>query len=331
VVGEFFMTVRWGIIGCGDVAWKRVADAIRNEPDSKLVAGCRRNAAQLDRFCRHFDVSLAFTEGEQLIESGEVDAVYIATPVDSHHRLTLHAAKFGKHVLVEKPMAISPTECDEMVAACKKADVRLGVAYYRRFYPASKKIEEVIQSGELGQIYSVTAVTATPPFPDEFEGIWRVDTAKAGGGSLMDIGSHRLNLLLHWFGPVVDVKAYCDTLGQDHSAENCTTFICRFQSGVHGIIHCIFGVPVDPDELTIMGSKGRLTCSPLNGGHVEIQKDNRREQFSLPPNENFNAPLIADFVAAIQEQRDPEISGEEGASVNEVMNRAYNDAQRSPA
>ncbi|MFT5522756.1 MAG: putative dehydrogenase [Pirellulaceae bacterium] len=323
------MTMRWGIIGCGDVVWKRVADAIRNEPNSELVAACRRDAAQLERFCRHFDVRLPFNDGERLIESEEVDAVYIATPVDSHHRLTLHAATFGKHVLVEKPMAISTAECEDMVAACKAADVRLGVAYYRRFYPASKKIEEVIQAGELGQIYSVTAVTATPPFPADFEGIWRVDMEKAGGGSLMDIGSHRLNLFLHWFGPIVEVKAFCDTLGQDHAAENCTSFICRFQSGVHGVLQCIFGSPVDPDELTIVGSAGRLTCTPLNGGHVEIQKAGQQEQFRLPPSENFNAPLIADFVAAIRENRAPEISGEEGAAVNEVMYRAYNNANQN--
>ena len=146
------MAIRWGIIGCGDVARKRVAGAIQNDPNSELVAVCRRNEKKLREFADEFRVSTATTSAEELIALPEIDAVYIATPVNLHCPQTIAAAETGKHVLVEKPMAMSTAECDEMIAACSKADVRLGVAYYRPFYPVVYRIQQLIAAGEIGTV-----------------------------------------------------------------------------------------------------------------------------------------------------------------------------------
>ena len=107
------MPIRWGILGCGDVARRRVADAIRNDPSSELLAACRRNESALQTFCQDFDVPRAYTSDADLLNDPDIDAFYIATPVNHHLGQTLTAAKLGKHVLVEKPMAMSTEECGE--------------------------------------------------------------------------------------------------------------------------------------------------------------------------------------------------------------------------
>jgi predicted dehydrogenase len=318
------MAIRWGIIGCGDVAKKRVAGAIQNDPNSELVAVCRRDEVKLRDFATEFGVSMATTSADELIESSEIDAVYIATPVNLHCPQTISAAEAGKHVLVEKPMAMSTAECDEMIASCATADVRLGVAYYRPFYPVVHRIQELIQAGEIGKVLSVSATTCTPFAlePDD-DGYWRVLPEAGGGGALMDIGSHRLDLFLRMFGPVADVKAQCGTVAANYQADDVATLALRFESGVHGLLHCCFGSTTDPDEFAVLGTEGRLVSRPLNRGELIIEHGHSQTIEQHPPASNFNSPLIADFSAAILESRRPLVSGEVGRDVNSVMEQAY--------
>lgn len=323
------MPIRWGIIGCGDVVKKRVARAIIDNPDSELVAACRRNGDALRAFCDEFGVKRAYSRDSDLIADDGIDAVYISTPVNLHLPQTIEAAAHGKHILVEKPMALSVDECDQMIAACRANGVKLGVAFYRRFYPAVQRIKEIIEAGEIGNVLSVSAVTATPfAFGPKDDGYWRVIPSQGGGGPLMDIGSHRINVLQHLFGEILDVRAFCDTLAAGYESEDCASAIFRFANGVHGTLQCHFGTPVDPDELTITATKARITCSPLNEGNLVIDYGNERQLESLPPSANFNLPLIADFNAAICEDRQPMVDGKEGRLANEVMQRAYQAAEK---
>ena len=318
------MTIRWGILGCGDVARRRVATAIQQNPDSILQAVCRRNQQKLQQFCDDFEVPDSYTDSQQLLDATNIDAVYVATPVYLHQPQTLLAAQQGKHVLVEKPMAMSVNECESMIEVCQQNQVKLGVAYYRRFYPVITRIGEILASGEVGQPLSVTAVTATPfNFQPGDDGYWRVLKEEGGGGALMDIGSHRIDLFQHLFGPIGEVAGFTSTLAADYVADNCTTLTMRFTSGVHAVLQCYFGAAIDPDEFTILGTNGRLTVAPLNEGKLIVElADGRREEL-LPPHDNFNDPLIDDFVAAIAEDREPLISGAAGCGTNQVIEAAY--------
>ena len=321
------MAIRWGIIGCGDVARKRVAGAIQADERCELVAVCRRDAAKLKAFCEQFNVARGLVSADELIASPDIDAVYIATPVNLHHPQTLAVAAAGKHVLVEKPMAMSVAECDEMVTACQSAGVRLGVAFYRTFYPVIRRMRELIESGAIGTVLSVSAVTSTPFAIDESEdGYWRVIPGQGGGGALMDIGSHRLDLFLNLFGPIVDVKAFCSTIAASYQADDAASLIVKFASGVHGTLNCFFGTSTDPDEFAILGTTGRLVARPLNSGELVIEHGRDQTVEQHPPHANFNVPLIADFVTAIQEGRHPSVAGEQGREVNRLMEMAYESA-----
>ncbi len=318
------MTVRWGILGCGDVARRRVAGAIADDPDSRLLAACRRNGTALEQFCSDFGVDRGYTDEADLIGDADIDAVYIATPVDRHLEQTLACAAVGKHVLCEKPMAMSVEECDRMIAACEASGVRLGLAYYRRFYPVVERIRDLVGEGRIGKVFSITAVTATPfAFTPGDDGYWRVVLEEGGGGALMDIGSHRLNLFLDLLGPIADVSGYCETVAGDFAADDAALLTVRFESGALGTLQCYFGVPVDPDEFVVIGTGGRLVATPLNSGNLVIETAEGVETESHPPSQNFNLPLISDFVDAIRTGRAPRVDGLEGRATNEVIERGY--------
>jgi predicted dehydrogenase len=319
--------IRWGIIGCGDVVRKRVAQAIIDEPRSELIAACRRNEAALRDFCESFSVERAYASADDLIADPDIDAIYIATPVRDHMPQTVAAARAGKHVLVEKPMAMSVAECEMMIAACREAGVNLGVAYYRRFYPLVQRMRELIGDGSLGTPLAVSAITATQMDmrPGE-DGYWRAIPEDGGGGALMDVGSHRINVFLHLFGEIAEVKAICKTVVADYRAEDTALLVMNFHSGATGTLQCHFGC-ADPDEFAITGTAGRLVARPLNGDELIVQIGDERRVERHPPADNLCGPLVADFASAIAEDRAPRVTGEEGRATNEVMQWAYADAQ----
>ncbi|MEO1524953.1 MAG: Gfo/Idh/MocA family oxidoreductase [Planctomycetota bacterium] len=314
------MTIRWGLLGCGDIAIKRVADAIRSDPRSELVAACRRDAIQLEEFAATFEVPHRTTLAEDLIARDDLDAIYVATPVALHCEQTIATARTGKHVLVEKPMALSSDQCQAMIDACRSAEVLLGVAYYRRFYPSVLRLRELIDTGELGRPLSILAVTGnTNRFPADD---WRVVRSMGGGGPLMDIGSHRLDLFDMLFGDAIDVHARLAP-SDVYEAEESATLSMQFKGGVHGVLQCYFGTVDTPDRLEVIGTDGRVTIEDLNGPEVTIVTAKGSRIESHPPHENFHAPLVRDFTEAIETGRPPNIPGETGLRTNEVIATAY--------
>ena len=143
-------TLRWGLIGSGDIVRKRVAPALRDLTYCELLAVSRARPELVEAFARAVGARKWYRGWRELLLDNEIDAVYIATPVHLHAAQTVAAAEAGKHVLCEKPMAMSVGECDQMIAACRANKVKLGIAYYRRFYPALGRIKEVLATGELG-------------------------------------------------------------------------------------------------------------------------------------------------------------------------------------
>lgn len=321
------MTLRWGLIGAGDIANKSVADAIQADPNSDLIAVCRRDEGRLAEFADKFSIPRRYASATDLISDPDVDAVYIATPVDCHCPQTIAAAHAGKHVLCEKPMAMEPDECEQMIQACEEANVQLAVAYYRRFYPVLARIRTWIQDGRIGRILSIGCVTGNPNrFPSDD---WRVVQNRGGGGPLMDIGSHRLDLLLSLFGPAEHVKASV-TKSPHYEAEEMATLLIEFHQGVQGLLQCYFGTTNTPDRLEIIGTDGRIHIEDLNSGDVILASNQATEQEQHLPPENRHAPLIKDFSTAVREQTAPTVTGRFAKQTNDLIHLAYaNESDRS--
>jgi len=206
--------------------------------------------------------------------------------------------------------------------------VKLGVAYYRRFYPLVHRIKELLDSGTIGSPLAVSAVTSTAlAMNPSDDGYWRVIPEDGGGGALMDVGSHRINVFLHLFGEVKTVKALCETVAANYESDDTALLLLKFQSGIAGTLQCHFGPPNDPDEFVVTGTQGRLIARPLNGETLIIENAEGQTTETHRPAANLCDPLVSDFVSAIFENREPTVNGEEGRATNEVMERAYEDAR----
>lgn len=318
------MQIRWGIVGCGDIVRKRVADAIQRQPDSQLLAACRRDQEKLNAFCQSRQIPRVYSDAYDLINDPDIDAVYLATPVSLHCEHAIAAARQGKHVLVEKPMAMSNIQCEAMVEAARKRNIKLGVAYYRRCYPSIARITALLETGQLGRPFAASAVVSNGfgRSPASSQG-WRGDPNIAGGGALMDIGSHRIDLFVKLFGDVESVRSCCDRLDATYGTENSSSVICKFTNGVQATLQCFFGPQPSLDQFRVVGFNGHIDIENLNADQMTITTAAGRCVESHAPDANLHAPLIQDFVEAMRDDRRPICDGSEGMITNQIIAQAY--------
>ncbi len=314
----------WGLIGCGDIARKRIAPALRDLDLCDLVAVCRERAELVEEFAREFGAKRSYETWRQLLTDREIDAVYVATPVYLHAAQTVAAAEAGKHVLCEKPLAMNPAECDRMITVCRANNVKLGVAYYRRFYPAIRRVKEILQFGEIGTPV-VGQINAFEWFDPEagHPRRWLINRKRAGGGPMFDFGCHRIEVLINLFGPIVEVTAMTANIVFDREVEDTATALFRFESGASGMLAVTHAAREPQDTLSIFGSRGSIHVPVLNEGNMRVLSDQGERIEAHPPKANLHAPLIENFVDAVLNDREPLVNGEIGKMVAMVEEMVY--------
>ena len=316
--------LRWGLIGCGDIARKRVAPALAESPHSELLAISRANRNLLDEFGDAFRVPNRFADWRELAARDDIDAVYIATPVNLHAAQTIAVAESGKHVLCEKPMAMNVAECDRMIAAAHANGVKLGVAYYRHFYPVVTRMKELIDSGEIGKpvVAQVNAFEWFNPGPSNPRA-WLLDPEISGGGPMFDFGCHRIQLLLHLLGPIKAVSAVRSTALFQRQVEDTASASFEFTSGTIANVTVSHAVMEPRDSVTIWSSEGSIATEVLNEGRLLVRSRDK-ERFEIhEPARNIHQPLIQDFVRAAIDERQPLVTGDIGKAVAEVEEEIY--------
>jgi predicted dehydrogenase len=317
-------SLRWGLIGAGDIARKRVAPALRDLPNCDLVSVSRSRSDLVESFANEFGARKWFTDWRHQISDGEIDAVYIATPVYLHAEQTIAAAEAGKHVLCEKPTALSVKECDEMIAACQANNVKLGIAYYRRFYPALIRTKEIIASDEIGKV-SVAQINAfeffDPPADDSRR--WLLDKKKSGGGPLIDFGCHRIEVLMNLFGPIESVEGLISNSAYSRNVEDTAATVFRFENGCIATITVTHAACEPLDSLEIYGTRGSIHIPALNNGEMSVVSDRAIRSERHPPAANLHGPLIDDFTDAVLNDREPAITGDIGRQVNTAIEQVY--------
>ncbi|MBK9313144.1 MAG: Gfo/Idh/MocA family oxidoreductase [Acidobacteria bacterium] len=316
--------LRWGLIGCGDISRKRVAPALRVIPECELVAVNRARSELVADFAAEFGVPRWYGDWHELIADDEIDAVYIATPVSLHAEQTIFAAEAGKHVLCEKPMAVDVAECDRMIDACRSNQVRLGIAYYRHFYPVILRAKELIASGEIGTpvIARVNAFERFNPSPDE-DRYWLMLKSLAGGGPMMDFGCHRIEVLMNLLGPIMDVKSVTGRALYEREVEDTSLAIFSFKQGAQGVLAVTHAAYESQDTLDIFCSGGSIHIPVLNLGEMQIKTTAGERIEQLPPHKNIHQPLIEDFTAAVLEGRAPVVDHEIGREVSRILEIIY--------
>ncbi len=292
--------VRWGIIGVGSVTEGKSGPGFQRAERSELVAVMRRNGDLAADYARRHGVPRWYSDADELIDDPEVDAVYIATPPDSHRDYVLRVAQAGKPVYVEKPMARTAVECEEMISACDAAGVGLFVAYYRRAMPRFATVKEVVDGGRIGELRSV-AIRNERPQPAEGTGSegWRVDPTISGGGHFVDLGSHTLDLLDWLLGPVIHASGVATNRGDRYPAEDLVTAALSFRSGVEGVGLWNYDSSQYTDEVEIVGTEGSLRFSCFAEEPLRLVTARGVEEIEAPYPEVVQQPLIQAVVDAL--------------------------------
>jgi predicted dehydrogenase len=297
---------------------------LRDTPECELIAVSRARIDLAEAFAREFGAKRWYGDWRKLIADDEIDAVYIATPVYLHAEQTVAAAEAGKSVLCEKPMAINPDDCEQMIAVCEYEDVKLGVAYYRRFYPSIRRVKEIIESGEIGKpvIAQINAFERFNPAPGE-DRYWLLEKSKSGGGPMMDFGCHRLEILLYLFGPIERTTAVIGRALLDREVEDTCIASFGFGSGAQASLSVTHAAFESRDTLDIYCSAGSIHTTSLNRGEIRIVTAAGERIESLPPHANLHQPLIEDFTRAVLDGREPEVGGDVGRAVAMIEEEIY--------
>lgn len=276
-------SIRWGIVGCGNVTEVKSGPAFQLAENSSLQAVMRRNGEKAKDYAARHGVPSWYDKAEDLIYDNEVDAVYIATPPSSHKKYTIMAAEAGKPVYVEKPMAGSTDECAEMIKACESNGVPLFVAYYRRSLPRFRKVKDLLDAGSIGEVRfaSIQQNQKIVQKDENGEWLWRVIPEKSGAGLFYDVGSHTLDLFDYLLGPLSDVKGFAVNLADSYPAEDTVSGTWKFESGAVGIGVWNFSSYSKEDDNRIVGTKGEIRFSTFDDKPIILLNEAGEEAFHI--------------------------------------------------
>ncbi len=326
-------TIKWGIIGVGDVCEKKSAPAMQKIPNSTIAAVMRRDGEKARDYAARHQIDTWYEDADQLIQDPNVNAVYIATPPYARLNYVQKAAEAGMPIYVEKPMARTHEECLQMIEACKQAQVPLFVAYYRRMLPNFLKVKSWLLEGAIGEIRHVQVTMRQPIHPDvvaNSQDNWRVDPKISGGGYFYDLASHQLDLLDFLLGPIGLVKGLAKNQAGLYPAEDIVTGVFTFENGIIGTgSWCFTSANTSKvDQTVIIGSEGQISFPTFEGTYIELKTDRYGQQklnFEMP--EHIQHPLIERVVESILGRGDCPSTGESAARTNWVMEEMTKDYQ----
>lgn len=324
------------IIGSTGVIGKTHIDAISQLSSCRLMGVSARRQEPLRQQASELGVK-AYPTLDDALSDSDVDAIVIATPHPSHRDITLQAVEAGKHVLVEKPMSVTPSESDDMVDAARRSGVTLGVLFNNRFRPEAVKMRELIDQGTVGEIYRATMTSAMFRTQDYYDRLdWRGTWQDEGGGALINQGIHAIDMFLWLAGMPQSVYGIVRTLKHTIEVEDYATAILEYENGVLGTLHCDTVQAPNQQRIEIYGENGALimddwkvTLHRLKTPVQEFLENDKTIKFIAPESEaetfefeavgGTHAPAIDDFARAILEGREPAITGEAGAMSQELI------------
>ena len=317
-------TVRWGIIGVGNVTEKKSGPAFYKSEHSKLVAVMRRNAEKAADYARRHNVPKWYSNATELINDPEVDAVYVATPPDSHASYAIEVMRAGKPVYVEKPMARNYKECKEMLNVSKETNMPLWVAYYRRSLPAFLKVKEMIETGAIGKPLTVHVKLHKPPRASDHNRPstdWHVMPEIGGGGYFFDLASHELDYIDFVFGPIKIISGIASNCAGLYSAEDTVVGTWEHESGITGSGSWCFVVDdsSEEDKIEIMGTTGKIVLPCFTHENVQLFNEDGVTEMGFENPEHIQQNLVAQIVDELRGKGKCVSTGETAARTARVM------------
>jgi 1,5-anhydro-D-fructose reductase (1,5-anhydro-D-mannitol-forming) len=332
------MAIGWALVSTGRHADTVLAPALARAEETQLVAVYSREQAQADTFAAIHGAQVAYTSLEALLADARVEVVCIASPNFLHAPHTLMAARAGKHVLVEKPMALSVEEAVAMVQTCQRAGVKLSVGFHLRHHPGHQDARRLIQEGVLGTVTLVQAQMGSGrrgspeiapeqliPLRSGSRSAWWGTPAQVGRAfAMMAQGVHCVDLLHFLLGQhVVEVAALTDGQTPEHPLERLAALCLRFNEGTIGTVCCGFKMPDAKNDATLYGSHGRIVLGNslwiTLQGSLEVVSETVQTTKVYPQDTlALYTRQIEAFNRAIQQNEEPTASGLDGLRAVQV-------------
>ena len=314
-------TIRWGIIGCGDVTEVKSGPGFQKADRSALVAVMRRDAAKAHDYARRHGVPHAYDRADDLINDPDVDAVYVATPPSSHCSLALKVAAAGKPCLVEKPMALNHEECLRMIDAFHSAETPLWVAYYRRALPRFLIVRDCLRDGAIGRLTSVHVQLSAPLLTGAQASGWRVEPAQSGGGLFFDLASHCFDLLDFLVRRIKYVSGFAINTGGAYTSEDVTAAAFEFDGNAVGTGIWNFNATEKTDVMTFVGAEGELRTPIFSDTDVVVTRGIERRVYDMRNPPHVHQPLIQTIVDELRGEGRCPSTGESAARTSWVLDR----------
>ncbi len=316
------MTIKWGIVGCGNVTEKKSGPAFQKIEGSRLIAVMRRNAALAEDYAKRHGIPEWYTDAEELINHPDINAIYIATPPYVHLEYVSMAAKAGKPVYVEKPVGRCYEECAEMNRICEKYKIPFFTAYYRRAQPRFLKIKEIIESKVIGNIESVDVLFCNPPIKEDFNQNdlpWRVIPELSGGGRFIDLASHTLDILDFLLGPIEFAKGISSNKANLYKPDDIVSGIFKFTNGVQGSGTWNFASGQKIDQVLVVGEKGMIKFGVFAPEEIELTVSGKEDHLLFERPEHVELPMIQTVVEELMGKGKSSSHGDNALRVWRVM------------
>ena len=345
----------WGVVGTGRHADTFFVPALKQAQGTKLVAIYSRDKDRGAAFAAKHEAERSYDDFSKMLADPEIDIVYVASPNNLHASQTIQAAAAGKHVLCEKPMALTVEDCESMIKACQEKGLKLGLDFHMRHHPAHVEAHRLIQSGVAGEITLVTAQYSHGIFGGTLGGVtvarWRQDPEVAGGGAIMGMGIHCLDLLRFLLGKEVEeVRALTDEKWSGQPVDQETFILMKFKDGPFCFVTSSMRVRQAYNDMVIYGTKARITGMNTMGmpmkGELQVDSDTFTSKMEFPTQKTDSAGRtitvldritgnyvrrIEAFNKDIKEDREPNPSGKDGLQIVRLTNAILESSRQGRA
>ncbi len=319
--------LKWGFIGCGEVTELKSGPAFSEVEGSSVVAVMSRQEQKARSYAERHHIAKWYTDAQELIDDGEVNAVYVATPPSSHATYAMMAMKAGKPVYVEKPLAASYEDCARINRVSEETGVPCFVAYYRRYLPYFQKVKDIINQGVIGKTINVQVRFAIPPRHEDYADAdhqpWRVKPDIAGGGYFYDLAPHQLDFLQHIYGVITEARGICSNRGKLYQAEDSVSACFEFEGGLPGSGSWCFVAheSAREDRIEIIGEKGSVSFSVFDYLPIKLHTSEGLQTITIPNPPHVQYPIIKSVCEHLQGIGICECTSVSATPVNWVLDR----------
>ena len=316
--------IKWGIIGCGDVAEVKSGPAFNKTENSELIGVMRRNGVKAKDFAQRHNVSFWTDNADDLLNNDDINSIYIATPPSTHLEYALKALSLHKNVYLEKPMALTSKEAEIIGEAVKSSRGKLSVAHYRRKLPAFIKVKELIDENAIGKIL-IADIQILQPKKSKLiansEENWRLDPQVSGGGLFYDIAPHQIDLMYHYFGAFKNISGL-STSSTSEMVEDTVNGIIGFENGVQfrGIWNFVGNELYSKEQCIIYGTQGSISFS-FYGDSIVVRTKDKEDVLKFNNPKHIQQPMIASVVSYFLGDTENPCAVEEGILVMKALEK----------